>query len=333
MKKIKLDSNLESFTQEMAMEIEEKSTILYHGNCIDGWFSAYIAQSALGPKGPVQMFAISPNQPATWPTSQELSGTHIYLVDISVPSEYRDKWLNAGALSIECIDHHATSIEHWPADANPIDVTMCAALQVWHFFYPGTLVPGWLLAVDRIDRWTDVTDQDRCLREIMSIIAHKPLKGKLEEALADTLKFIEDMNDMNMTMMYLQQGYMILAQKDAALLQILGTGHMVDITSDVQLGWNLPATWIGRKLFTLDNSRTSIDTTEAAHLVFMHHPEISIFVNYRKQPARGKGKPRVIYSARARELDITAGTFLRGHPSAAGACIEVDAGIILPFVL
>ena len=112
-----------------ALTQEEKFTILYHGNCIDGWFSAYIAFTSLQARGAIQMFPISPNQVRTWPTKQEMSGTHIVMVDISVPKQYRELWLKAGAKSILCIDHHSSSIEHWDPKECPINVESCAALQ------------------------------------------------------------------------------------------------------------------------------------------------------------------------------------------------------------
>ena len=73
-------------------------TILFHGNCIDGWFSAYIACSALTPQASnIKMYPISPSQTNTWPTAAEMAGTHILLVDVSVAQSYRTAWAAAGS--------------------------------------------------------------------------------------------------------------------------------------------------------------------------------------------------------------------------------------------
>jgi hypothetical protein len=95
-------------------------TILFHGNCIDGWFSAYIAYSVLKNQGIVNMFPIAPGQPNTWPKTVQMAGTHILLLDVSVAENYRTAWITSGALSVSCIDHHASAIEHWPPGSCPI---------------------------------------------------------------------------------------------------------------------------------------------------------------------------------------------------------------------
>jgi hypothetical protein len=321
---------------EMSVETvvqDEKFSIIYHGNCIDGWFSAYIARTAIQERGPAQMFPISPNQVRTWPTKQELSDTHILLLDISVPKQYRTMWLKAGAKSILCIDHHSSSIEHWEANECPINVESCAALQTYQYFYPNMAVPAWLNAIDRIDRWDNVTYEDRCIREMLSIIAHKPVRGSLEEAIHLTQLFIYSMETNQHIENYLTQGKQILDQKDASLTQIIQRGQMVLVSQEVMDAWKLPESWHHHVIFILDNSNISIDTTEAAHLFFLMQPNATVFINYRKQHILGKDYPQYVFSARARGLDITQGTILKGHPAAAGAMVVAEPGVHLPFVM
>ena len=320
--------------EDEAQEQEQKYTILYHGNCIDGWISAYLAYSALQAKGPVQLFAISPNQPRTWPTAQEMSGTHILMVDISVPEEYRKKWLAAGALAIMCIDHHASSTDHWSPSECPINVESCAAIQVHKFFFPTLAIPGWLVAVDRIDRWDNPTEEDRCMREVLSYIAHMPIKGSLKEAVELTQKFIMDMENPDAVLGYLTQGKQVLHQKDEQLKQLMfSRGRMVSITPEIAATWQLPANWIYLTIFVVDNTGITMDTTEAAHLFFSVQKGAPIFINYRKQTHPGKPFPQYIFSARSRDFDVTQGTILRGHPSSAGAAVIAKPGVCLPFVM
>jgi hypothetical protein len=311
---------------------DEKFTILYHGNCIDGWFCAYIAYTSIQARGPVQMFPISPNQVRTWPSKQEMSGTHILMLDISVPKQYRDMWLNAGAKSILCIDHHSSSIEHWAPNECPINVESCAALQTHKYFYPDSPVPGWLYAIDRIDRWDNVTYEDRCFREMLSIIAHKPVRGDVAEAMSLTTRFINDMNDDQTIGTYLSQGKQILDQKDVTLTQIIQRGQLILVSQEVLDAWKLPESWHHHIIFILDNTNISIDTTEAAHLFFLMQPNATVFINYRKQHILGKNYPQYIFSGRSRGLDLTQGTIFKGHPAAAGAMIVAEPGVHLPFV-
>ena len=321
----------------MSAAVEYKSTILFHGNCIDGFTSAFIANSALSTKGPVQMFPISPNQERTWPLGQRLRDTHVFMVDISVPQSYRDKWMKEGALSIVCIDHHASSVEHWPQGACPINTESCAALQTHAYFYPGVAPPGWLLAVDRIDRWTDdITDADRCIREILSIIAHKTDHEDVREAMTLMMKFAHDMNDAEAVQRYLVHGKQVLEQKDLQLLRLMERGTILTITAEIAVQWSLPETWVGRNVFIMDNTSITIDSTEAAYLMFKYSEKTDIFINYRKKAYHGKPFPQYIFSARARRsigLDITQGTMLKGHPQSAGASVVQKPGMCIPFIM
>lgn len=311
-------------------------TILFHGNCIDGWFSAYIAHSILSALGKVEMYPISPSATHTWPDVSKMKGTNVLLLDVSVAEEYRTKWLAEGALSVYCIDHHASAIEHWPADMCPIDTRVCAALQTWCRFYPGAAIPPWLHHIDRIDRWDNPTYEDRCIREVLNVIAHKPVQKKMSEAFELTKKFFSDVSTAEGYAAVVLEGKTILDQKDAALFSILSRGGSFhNITQQHIDVWKLPASWMGLSVFIIDNTNITLDTTEAAHLVFTHYPTCSVFINYRKKIVLNPGfeSETVIYSARSRGVNLTEGTILKGHPTAAGATLVKKAGEILPFML
>ena len=320
------------------MASSKNFTILFHGNCIDGWFSAYIAHSVLKNQGTVNMFPISPSQPNTWPKTAEMTGTHILLLDVSVVESHRTAWTTGGALSVNCIDHHASAVEHWPAGANPINTAACAALQTWQHFYPGTEVPFWLHHIDRIDRWDNPTYEDRCVREVLNEIAHKPVQKKMAEAFTLTEMFLMQMSNPLGVMMVTQQGKQILDQKDAQLLGILNKGTFHTFSQEYITGWNLPQSWLGANVFIIDNTNITLDTTEAAHIVFQHYPHVNVFINYRKKTLYGRGpgaveKTMYVYSARSRGFNITDGTILKGHPTSAGATLIKGEAPMLPFLL
>jgi hypothetical protein len=314
------------------------TTILFHGNCIDGWFSAYIAHTYLKTQSNVNMFPISPSQQNTWPKITEMIGSNILLLDVSVAENHRKAWIAAGALSVNCIDHHASAVEHWPTDCNPIDTTSCAALQTWKHFYPALEVPFWLHHIDRIDRWDNPTYEDRCVREVLNEIAHKPVQKKMSEAFALTEMFLMNMNNPVGVMMVLSQGKQILDKKDAALMTVLNSGSFHTFTQEYITGWNLPQTWLGATVFIIDNTHITLDTTEAAHIVFQHYPNVNVFINYRKKTLYGKGtepqeKTMYVYSARSRGFNLTDGTIFKGHPTAAGASLIKGEAPMLPFLL
>jgi hypothetical protein len=313
-------------------------TILFHGNCIDGWFSAYIAHSVLKIIGTVKMFPISPSQSNTFPGVEEITGKHIILLDVSVVETQRNSWMNSGAISVNCIDHHASAVEHWPAGACPINTESCAAIQTWQHFYPGIAVPFWLSHIDRIDRWDNPTYEDRCIREVLNVIAHKPVQKRMDEAFALTEKFLASMNDTMAVVEVIKQGKQILDQKDATLLGILNKGTFHTFTQEYITGWALPQSWLGANVYIIDNTNMSLDTTEAAHIVFQYYPQVNIFINYRKKTlygreAGGQQKTMYVYSARSRGFNITEGTIFRGHATSAGASLIKGEAPLLPFLL
>jgi hypothetical protein len=211
-------------------------------------------------------------------------------------------------------------------------VENCAALQTYQYFYPDMPIPGWLNMIDRIDRWDNVTYEDRCFREMLSVIAHKPVRGNMEEAIHLAKLFIYNMENNMYVENYLTSGKQILDQKDAALTQLIHRGQLILVSQDVLDAWKLPESWHYHIIFILDNSNVSMDTTEAAHLFFLMQPNATVFINYRKQHIIGKDYPQYIFSGRSRGLDITQGTIFKGHPAAAGAMIIAEPGVHLPFV-
>jgi hypothetical protein len=315
-------------------------TILFHGNCIDGWFSAFIAYIKLSQEGTVKMHPVAPTG-AGIPSMREIKDTHVLMVDVSFDLGQRQKWMKGGALSVECIDHHATSKDHWPADGNPIHVECCAALQVFRHFFPDEWEPRWLYIIDRIDRWDNPTYDDRCIREVLNELAHKPVqdKSQIEAVIAETKDWTAAMAVPEGIAENLAKGKAILDKKDAELCQILTRGTFITLGFEHVEAWNLPNTWLGANLYLIDNTDVMIDTTEASHMVFTNYPGVHVFINYRKKSFLAKEggmtvqKNTIVYYARSREFNLTDGTILRGHPTAAGATLIQGEAPLLPFLI
>jgi hypothetical protein len=312
----------------------ESHTILFHGNCVDGWFACYIAYSILRTKGSLSMYPIAPGQPNTWPSAAVLEGTHVLMVDVSVPEATRDHWMAHGALSIKCIDHHASAVEHWSACC-PIHVESCAAIQTWQHFYPALPIPFWLQQIDRMDRWDHPTEDDRSIREILIHISHKPVQKRFDQAIQMTEDFLKKVSTQEGWSEIVEKGRAILEKKDAALRETLAAGRTVVISETELLAWHLPETWIGKLVYLMDNTDRPFDSTEASHLVFTHYPETDVFINYRKKSFRVGGnmnQQMIVYSARSQSLSLTEGTILRGHPTAAGASLLIGEAAFFPFL-
>ena len=311
-------------------------SIIFHGNCIDGWISAYIARVALINTGMVNMYAVSPNHRNTWPALSLLTKTHIMLLDVSVPKKVRDEWYAAGAYGIHCIDHHESSKAHWKAKECPINTSYCTAYQTWAYFYPRNPVPEWIAVIDRIDRWDNPSYEDRCIREILNQISHLPVKKAFDEAIHLTGQFIHNYELPGGKVAIIEQGKVILDQKDASLLSLLNHGTFLQFNQELLLLWGLPASWLGVNGFIINTTDVVLDSTEAAHIVFMHYPATQIFINYRSKVISGTdgiAKTLYIYSARSREFNLTEGTIFKGHLTSAGATIIKEDMYVLPFVI
>ena len=316
--------------------------IIFHGNCIDGWFSAYFAHYALTLQGitNIKMYPAAPTG-AGLPSLKDMANAHILLVDISFDAATRETW--KGALSIQCIDHHATAIEQWPADACPIHTEHCAALQAFHYFFHGMKAPEWLHSIDRVDRWVDVTYEDRCLREFLHELARLPVQHRLAEAIHKTNRFIYNMtNEPDTYSWYLEQGEKYLHKKDSHLWSIIESkGNTVTIEEKHVEAWHIPSSWLGRNLFLMNTTDIVLDTTEASHLVFTKYADVSIFINYRNKVFYTKGqnstmKSMVVYSARSsvpHGINLTEGTIFNGHPASAGASLVHGEAAFFPFLI
>jgi hypothetical protein len=313
-------------------------SIIGRGQCIDGWFSSYIAHTFLKTLGTVNMYFICPNLEHTHPHTDKLKGTNVLLVDISVDSKIQNKWMKAGVLSIDVIDHHANTQEHWPN--LQIDTTRCSALQVWQKCYPTSPIPPFLFSIDRIDRWDNPTFEDRCLREILKIIANKTMENKVDEAFSLTQSFMNMLNDPAEMASTMEGGRAILEKKDKELMALMDQkGRVITVTQEHINAWKIPSHWLGANLFILDNTNIVIDTNEAAHLVFTNIPTVNAFINYRRKKSFGRGpgakeKMLMVYCARSRNgFDMTVGTCLKGNPNSCGASLTIEDNVTLPFVV
>lgn len=332
-----------SSPSEMAKPIV---SIVFHGNCIDGWFSAYIAQGRYAMTHTIRYYPISPNLSHTWPTAEQIANTDVLMCDVSVPEKTLTKW-DASARSIFCIDHHATSESQWK---NPKrehqcvhSTDACATLLAWNYYMPLSVpIPEWVHQIDRIDRWHKVTDDDRAVREHLYTIARLPVQGNIDEAMRLTNEFVLACTLYPVIPAPLDamkaRGVEMLREKEAATNAILRMGKVVTITSVICSAWCLSPEWIGTRGFIIDTTGIVLDSTEAGHIA-MRDYKTHFFVNYRvKEYINSDGVPTktYIYSARSKDgYDLTAGgSILAGHPCSAGASVTIqDDAAIPPFVL
>ncbi len=312
-------------------------SILFHGNCIDGWFSAYLMYKYLqtlqgSVNSNIDMYPISPKLKHTWPHENKLKGRNVILLDTSVPYAVRQKWLkNGGACCIYCIDHHSTSVDQWSRCNKDnhrahINVGKCTAMLVWELYYGGQQMPLWLYSIDRVDRWDNPTYSDRCLKEILHVISLLPTRQKIDEAFTLTDTFIANFNNEVTLNEMMMKGKQYLDNKIGALNALLTKGKFVTIDENMIAQFNLPNEWLNTLLYIIDTTDVAIDSTEASHHVFTNYTNCKMFINYRFSAKSSS----YTYSARSIGVDLTQYNFFKGHPNSAGG--HAGIGDVVPFV-
>jgi hypothetical protein len=316
-------------------------SILYHANCVDGWFAAYLTQQHYALQGsPTQSFPITPGQPATLPPLDALRHTEIVLVDVSVPESVRTMWKEeADVTHITCYDHHDAAREDWPADQCPIDSSACTTLFLARLFSDPDTIPSWVYAIDRMDRWDHPSMDDRALREQFLRIAHL-CQSDPTEATRITSDFMHHYDDPVWYDAYLAEGHRMLQQKHAALYPILDQGILYYIGHNLLRLWKLPREWLNRCVYVLDTTDHAVDSTDAAQVCFQHLPFVDVFLTLRRKIVRRfdhalqthTPQTLLVYSARSTSLCLTSHSLFKGHPTAAGAHLWLQPRRTLPFV-
>lgn len=135
----------------------ERTVILYHDNCPDGFGGAYAAWKKFGDTAeylPVQHQAETP---------AGLKGAHLYLIDFCYPKDIMNV-LAAEAASLTVLDHHEgveDVVEAMPAYV--YDAKRSGATIAWSYFHPETPVPVFLDIVMKADLYQMLTDDERAI--------------------------------------------------------------------------------------------------------------------------------------------------------------------------
>ncbi len=126
---------------------------IYHGNCADGFTSAWIVNLALG-KSVEFIPGFYQNPPP-----DTLKGKVVYIVDFSYKRPIMEEIISKAAKVIH-IDHHASAItdmagftaDNFETLYSP-ENTESGAMLTWRYFFPHLDVPVLVKHIDDRDRW------------------------------------------------------------------------------------------------------------------------------------------------------------------------------------
>jgi uncharacterized protein len=113
----------------------ERTLVLYHGNCPDGFGGAYSAWKKFGDTA--EYIPLHRGEPVP----EHIDGAHLYLIDFTYPKEQMDDLLRRAA-SLVVLDHHEGIREVVEAMPDHVfDSNRSGATIAWTYFHPDTPVP------------------------------------------------------------------------------------------------------------------------------------------------------------------------------------------------
>lgn len=129
-----------------------KNICIYHGNCADGFTSAWVVRQALGAH--TDFYAgFYQNSPP------DVSGMNVYMVDFSYKRPIMEE-IVASANRVIHIDHHTSAIKDMEGFTSSKfesfyspENTESGAMLSWKYFYPEKEVPQFIKHIDDRDRW------------------------------------------------------------------------------------------------------------------------------------------------------------------------------------
>lgn len=157
----------------------ERTVILYHGDCPDGFGGAYAAWKKFGEAA--EYMPVKHGRPVP----EGLAGAHLYFIDFIFHGEDMERLLNEAA-SLVVLDHHEGVrglVERMPEHV--YDAGRSGAVIAWEYFHPGTPVPTLLSYVQEGDLYRFALPDSR---ELLSSIYAEPFTFECWDQIAKDLE-------------------------------------------------------------------------------------------------------------------------------------------------
>lgn len=157
----------------------ERTVILYHGNCPDGFGGAFSAWKKFGDT--VEYIPLKHGRPAP----EGLAGAHLYFIDFCYSKEVMDQ-IVADAASVTVLDHHEgvrEIVESMPEYVYEKDHS--GAVIAWKYFHPHSEVPLLLSYVEDGDLYRFALADSRAL---LAYVYSKPFEFGVWDALVAELE-------------------------------------------------------------------------------------------------------------------------------------------------
>ena len=138
-------------------------TVLYHGNCADGFGSAFCVwlyykqtYGILSANKIRYIPCVHSNDPLSAEFVEKLTGANILMCDFSYKYDQLIRIINV-ANTFMILDHHKTAqqdLERVPLEMKIFDMSRSGAIITWDFFFPNVSIPKVLGLIQDRDLWT-----------------------------------------------------------------------------------------------------------------------------------------------------------------------------------
>ena len=160
--------------------------VIYHGNCMDGFASAWAAWKLLGDKAEYMAAAYSDSVP-------DVAGRKVAIIDFSYSRrELKQMIEKSNALIV--LDHHKSAEDDLKGIEEAVfDMSRSGAMMSWQFFHPGVDPPTFLRYIEDRDLWRFELENSRAVSAAMMTLVDKTFEAF--DAMGNPAQFEELIND------------------------------------------------------------------------------------------------------------------------------------------
>ncbi|OGM96208.1 MAG: hypothetical protein A3B86_03645 [Candidatus Yanofskybacteria bacterium RIFCSPHIGHO2_02_FULL_38_22b] len=180
--------------------------VIYHGDCTDGFSSAWSAWKKFGNKA--DYIGIEPGDK---PISR-LKDKEIYMVDVVYPAQYLKKLVKENK-KVVAIDHHFSNQKAFNLISNGLfDLNHSGAVLSWKYFHPKTEIPKFLKHVEDMDLWKFKLPKTKEIIAYLNVV---------EFGFKNWDKIYKDVEDKKKYREYIKDGHLLLKYEDIIINKIV----------------------------------------------------------------------------------------------------------------
>lgn len=218
----------------------ERTVILYHGNCPDGFGGAYAAWKKFGDSA--EYIALS----RTMPAPESFHDAHLYFIDFCYPQEQMDMYV-ANCRSLTMLDHHEgveDVVRTMPEYV--YDTDRSGASIAWDYFHPGKPMPKLLQYVEDDDLFRFAIPETKLVIAYLAVLSHE---FAVWDDLARRLEDPEESVELLAKLEHYREYFDLLVTYTASRAKpVVFEGHTVYLVTVNPLKPFVSA--VGRKLYT-----------------------------------------------------------------------------------